>query len=153
MPRGPRRTAGPTELEAAEPKPVEPALPQPEAEPRPSIFKTAQQSAEAEKPKAQERDYPAELLSAVGMPSACFKPRSGPNVPPEILVQLQAHVTEAGVITRAYASSAQLEEAELDCIRKRVGTLRLRAPVEAAPRSISATLELKLKKTSEKSGP
>jgi hypothetical protein len=159
----PSQRGGPREVTVAPPRPppapaapAQPQLaqqPQPAAD-RPSMFKPAAAKTEEEAKKEPARDYPAELLAAVGTPVSCFKPRVGPEAPPEIRIALDVHVIESGMVTRAYARSAQLDESELDCVRKRLGALRLRAPVDAAPRSISATLELKLKlKTSEKSGP
>ena len=160
-PSDPRRGGGgpraPQAVQPAAPPRPATAAPLPLQQPagqHPSMFKPAEAAAEKPETEEQPRDYPAELLSALGAPVDCLKPRSGPDAPPLIRVDLEAHVLESGLVTRAYARSSQLEETELDCIRRRLGSLHLPAPVEAAPRGINATLELKLKaKTSEKSGP
>jgi hypothetical protein len=101
---------------------------------------------EAAKAKEDDRDYRAELLSAIGSPAGCLKSRVGPDAPSEILISVEASVVETGVVTRAYASSSQLDDDELECVKGRLQALRLRAPIPNAPRSISATLELKLQK-------
>jgi hypothetical protein len=137
----------------AQPEAPAAATPQPQDTPRPSFPELDRQQAEAEKPKAEaapeekkpERDLNAELLSAVGSPVDCLKPRSGDNAPTSLRVQIDATVVETGLVTRAYAHSSQLDAEELQCMTKRVSSLRLSAPIDQAPRSLSATLELTAK--------
>ena len=118
--------------------PVEPAQEEPSA---PAV--NAEAEPEAEKPK--ERDYAAELLEAIGAPTACLAPRVGGAAPKELSIGLEVQVIELGRVTRAYARSPQLTEDELTCVRKRLEGVRFRAPVESAPRSVSATLRFELK--------
>jgi hypothetical protein len=106
----------------------------------------------AAEPEAEKkRDLSAELLSAVGTPTACLHARTGADAPSSIRVDVEAYLIETGMVTRAYARSSALDPEEIECVRKRVASLRLRAPIEEAPRSVSATLEFKLK-TAAKTG-
>jgi hypothetical protein len=109
----------------------------------PYAGKQAQPAEEAKKVAEDERDYGAELLAALGTPVNCFKTRIGPDAPTEIRISVEASVVETGIVTRSDASSAQLDDSEIACVRGRLGRLRLRAPVSGAPRSVRATLELK----------
>jgi hypothetical protein len=110
--------------------------------PAEQIAKPAEEAKAAEKEK---RDFSAELLAAVGSPVQCLKPRTaGPDVPSQISIAIDATVVETGLVTRAYASSSQLDAEELKCVEQRLSTLRMRAPIEDAPRSIRATIELAL---------
>jgi hypothetical protein len=103
----------------------------------------APQTADAAAKEA--RDYAAELLTAMGDPTACLRPRSGPNAPAELAIELEAYVVGAGSVSRSYVRSAQLDADETECIRKRLSSLRFRTPVEDAPRAVRATLHLTLK--------
>jgi hypothetical protein len=71
-------------------------------------------------------------------------------VPSQISIAVDATVVESGLVTRAYASSSQLDAEELKCIEQRLSTLRMRAPIEAAPRGIRATIELALQPSAAK---
>ena len=104
----------------------------------------AQQAEEPQK-EAEKRDYSAELKNAIGGPVDCLKPRGGPDSPAEIRVDLEAYFLETGAMSRGYARSSQLDEGELQCIRSRLESIRLRAPIDQAPRSVQTTLTFKLK--------
>jgi len=125
-----------------------PAQPQPQP-----VFPQQQQQAEPTKPKPEappeqkpeERDLNAELLAAVGSPVDCLKPRQGDSAPTALRIQIDATVVETGLVTRAYVHASDLDAEELQCMTKRVSALRLRAPIDQAPRSLSATLELTAK--------
>lgn len=110
---------------------------------------------EEEKDEGEEekRDYAADLEAAVGSPIGCLKPRSGKDVPPKINITLSAVVIETGRVTRGSASSAQLTAEESACITKRVESAIIPPNVEGAPRSITATVTLELKKPDAKSEP
>jgi hypothetical protein len=146
-PRGPRHRVPTEEVAApqrvAEPEPWDPYGGTQANKPAPAIKKVAAED---------ERDYGAELLSAIGSPVNCLKSRIGKEAPTEIQISLQANVVETGVVTRGYAHSTQLEDAELECVQARLGSLRLRAPIPGAPRTVNATLELK-QPPSAKPGP
>jgi hypothetical protein len=115
---------------------AQPAFAEPQAQPA----KPKPEAAPEQKP--EERDLNAELLAAVGSPVDCLKPRTGESAPTALHIQIDATVVETGLVTRAYAHSSQLDAEELQCMTKRVSSLRLRAPIDQAPRSLSATLEL-----------
>jgi hypothetical protein len=111
---------------------------------------------EEAKPEEEEekvvRDLDAELQEAFGSPLGCLKQRlAGTDAPTAISISLEVNVLENGMVTRSEASSAQLDDEEMRCVRQRLSALRLRAPVEDAPRSARTTVELALK-TPEKSG-
>jgi hypothetical protein len=136
-PRGPRHRA-PTQEVAAPDKVPEPQPWDPFAG---TQVKPEQQ---LKKPVAEEeRDYGAELLAAIGSPVNCLEPRTGKEAPTDIQIALQANVVESGVVTRGYARSSQLRDDELECVQARLSSLRLRGPIPGAPRTVSATLELK----------
>jgi hypothetical protein len=99
----------------------------------------------AEPPAKAQRDYAAELLAALGDPTSCLKPRTGRDAPTEIIVELEAHVVGAGSVSRSYVRSTQLDADETECVRKRTSSLRLRTPIDDAPRTVRATLRLAMK--------
>jgi hypothetical protein len=137
-PRGPRQL--PSETVAAQPQPTAEA-------PRALEAPAAARKDEPEEPqpeKKDERDYAAELLAAIGTPAHCVKPRTGPDVPSEIRIDVDVTVVEIGRVTRAYVSSPGLEPDELKCVEQQVAALRLAAPIDAAPRSVRTTVVLKL---------
>lgn len=142
--------SNPTPVAAPVPSPTAPAA-------NPLRLATAQAPAPAAEPAQEQkkdeekpRDYSAELLEALGTPTACLKPRSAADAPSEISVGLEAHLVEIGMVTRAYARSSQLDKDELACVQQRLSSLRFRAPVDATPRTVGATLTLHQKKPEQK---
>ena len=133
-----------------EPEPEDEATPLPESVP-------AAKEDEEKKDDKPPRDYPAELQAALGAPSDCLHARSGPNVPKELRIEVQAYFLESGFVSRAYARSAALDADEIACVTKRANAVRLAGPVEDAPRAVSTTLTLTLQPTAspvpEKPGP
>jgi hypothetical protein len=89
-----------------------------------------------------ERNYEAELRSLIGNPVECLEPRTSDQAPDAITVSLEAHITVNGVISRSSASSPLLTNIELSCIKKRIDVARFSAPVEDAPRTVTATIVL-----------
>ncbi len=141
------------------------AVPAPEAEaeaPKPEPKKPAPfdwdkfneepkaEAAPQDEEKKPERDYAADLRSAVGSPVACLEKRDGPDVPPKIDIMLTAVVIDSGRITRGTASSAQLRPGEIECMTKRLKASRIPGNVEDSPRTISTTVSLELKKPTKK---
>jgi hypothetical protein len=127
-----------------------PPDPEPPAAPAPTntdpFAEYKEKSADAPEPeKPPERDLNAELLQAIGSPTDCLKPRSGDTAPNAISIDYDVTVLETGLVTRAYAHSSQLDEEELQCATKRASALHLRAPIDQAPRSLHATLQLTAK--------
>ena len=87
--------------------------------------------------QAVERDLSAELASLAGDPTSCGD-LGEPTAP--ITIRLTATVTSLGIITRSSASGAPSQV--LECLRRRLRTARLRAPIPKAPRTIEAELRL-----------
>jgi hypothetical protein len=102
-------------------------------------------------PDAGKRDYEAELRAALGDPSSCLAARTDAGTPSEISIEVEAYVMAPGNISRGYVRSPQLAAEELECIRRRITPLRLRPPIEDAPRAVRATLKLAVE-TSAKTG-
>lgn len=90
--------------------------------------------------EAPERDYAAELRTLAGNPSSCGE--LGPATS-DITIRLTATVTSQGVVTRGSASGPVPAEVQ-ECLQRRIERGRFRAPVEDAPRHVSATLELEV---------
>ena len=84
------------------------------------------------------RDLSAELRTAFGQPSGCgsLGERNG-----ELRIGLSVMVTETGVVTRGRVSGPVPAET-LACLNRRLEHVRLRGPIEGAPRSVSAELVL-----------
>ena len=87
------------------------------------------------------RNFEGELRSLVGDPTSCGD-LGGREV---VAIQLRATVTDNGVITRAGVSGVPAETAA--CLRQRLEAARFAGPVERAPRTITATLELRGQRT------
>ncbi|MBO6934871.1 MAG: hypothetical protein JJ863_07845 [Deltaproteobacteria bacterium] len=87
-----------------------------------------------------ERDFAAELRSIAGAPASCgsLGPATGP-----ITIRLSATVTSQGVVTRGSATGNVPAEIEA-CLTSRIEHGRFRAPVEGAPRRVSAELRLEV---------
>ena len=136
---------------AAPPPPAQAALPRPAASPKRAEPAHEEEETEAEK---EERDYSAELLAAVGTPVHCLKQRvKSPDVPSEIRIDINATVVEVGLVTRAYVRSSHLDDEELKCVEEHVSRLRMRGPIEEAPRSISTTFVVELKPAAAPAAP
>ena len=101
----------------------------------------AQQGQRATRRPSVARNYPAELRSAIGDPSGCLPRTVGAGLPQQIVLRLQVHVTSSGRVTRAHASSSVPSET-LRCIRRKLESVRFKAPVARAPRTITTTITL-----------
>jgi hypothetical protein len=133
------------------PRVVSTDRPPPKQEPAPEPFRWLDEAKAAKidtpteaAPDAGKRDYGAELRAALGDPSGCLAARTGPDAPREIGIEFEAHVMAAGNVSRGYVRSPQLVAEELECLRKRIEPLRLRPPIDDAPRTVRATLKLVL---------
>jgi hypothetical protein len=132
---------------AASPQPnPNPNANAPSAKPIPFVPFSENEAADAEE-KKPERDLGAELRTAVGDLASCVKPRTAAAGTPAgttLSIALEAVVTETGLVTRSGARGTGHEPDELDCARKRLGAVRLVGPIEAAPRTITASVTLTL---------
>lgn len=88
------------------------------------------------------RDLSEELVGLVGAPNACFSKRTA-GAGTTLSFQVTAAVTPTGMITRAEVAGGGLSAEEADCIKARVVSARFRSPVENAPLSVQATVELR----------
>jgi len=140
----------PAPVAAPSPTSTTPTAISPSAAPAQAAAAPVAAPKDAKKEEEKPRDYSAELLTALGTPTDCLKPRSAADAPSEISISLEAHLVDIGMVTRAYAQSSQLDKDELACVQERLGGLRFRAPVDGAPRTVGATLTLQLKKAEPK---
>jgi hypothetical protein len=99
------------------------------------------ETGEAAPPREPERDLAAELRERVGDPSACLNALV--DLPAEVSISIEATVTTTGIVTRSYARGAGVPDDALECVRRRLDTARLRAPIPNAPRNITTTLTLR----------
>lgn len=107
----------------------------------PSVMEPAPAEMTAEMaPEAPERDYAAELRRIAGDPQSCGE--LGPATS-DITIRLSATVTSQGVVTRGSASGP-VPAAVQTCLKQRIERGRFRAPVEDAPRRVSAQIELEV---------
>lgn len=89
---------------------------------------------------APERDLAAELRALAGSPASCADGVDLSHAPAQLTVSLEAHVTPAGVVSRASASVSGAPQALADCMRRRIEAGHFTSPVLDAPRSVQATL-------------
>lgn len=88
------------------------------------------------------RNLSEELVGLVGAPNACFSKRTA-GAGTTLSLQVTAAVTPTGMITRADVTGGGLSAEEADCVKARVIRARFRSPVENAPLSVQATIELR----------
>ncbi len=111
-----------------------------ERSPSPPPSTTMAAEAPAAREEAPQRDFEAELRAIAGAPASCGS--LGPATAP-ITIRLSATVTSQGVVTRGSASGNVPAEVEA-CLTRRIEHGRFRAPVEDAPRRVSAELRLEV---------
>ncbi len=100
-------------------------------------------------PRPAERDLSADLVSAVGAPTACIDLAAARAARGHLSIRITATVMPTGAITRASASGAGLSPQAISCIEARALSARLAAPVEGAPRSVSGTIEVDVATTED----
>jgi hypothetical protein len=86
-------------------------------------------------------DRAAELRALVGDPSSCIGRLEDP--PAELSIQVAATVSTSGVVTRYEVSNSRLSDEAIECIGNRLANARFAAPVEDAPRTITATVTVR----------
>lgn len=110
-------------------------------DPRPRFeeppLKAAEKAAPPEEKK--ERDYSAELSSLLTQSVPGCLTASPPSTT-SVSIQVTAQVMATGTISRAEAQGAGLAAPALTCIKNAASTLRLKAPVADAPRSVQTQL-------------
>ncbi|MAQ13663.1 MAG: hypothetical protein CMN30_02585 [Sandaracinus sp.] len=95
---------------------------------------------EAEEEEEETRDFAAELRTIAGDPRSCgsLGEATGP-----ITIRLLATTTSQGVVTRS-SVSGNIPAAVRTCLEARLSRGRFRAPVEEAPRTVSAEIRLEV---------
>jgi hypothetical protein len=152
--RGPpdrTQPAAATEEIAPQVAPAQAPTTQPVAAPEPPAAAAAPPAEEAPK-----RDFGAELSAAVGDLSKCVEPRTASDTTAagaKLSIALEVVVTESGIVTRSSVRAPGLDPGELDCVRERLSRVRVRSPVEEAPRTIRADVSLTLQATAQPDSP
>jgi hypothetical protein len=152
---GRREEEAPPQTEPAPAAPVE-AEPTPSAPPPPYQDPPAWRQARARElqddpgrailePKAQEtqkpRDFSAELERMLNGANTCLQPRPRDNSS-AISVSFTAHVMPSGIVSRGEVDASGLQEEERACLRARLQALQFGPPIENAPLSVMATLQI-----------
>ena len=88
------------------------------------------------------RDYSAELSTLLKNSAQSCLAGWDPSVKTSLIVQITAQVMGSGAISRAEAQAPGATPAVLACLKKQANALQLVAPVEGAPRSVSASVTL-----------
>lgn len=140
-PRGVPRAPGETPVQTSAPRASAPVV----EDPVPAFVLPSTEEPKKEE-EEKERDYGADLSQALGSPVDCLAQRTLTDAPEAITINLEAYVMDSGGVGRAYASSAALAADELDCVRRRLEAVRLATPIEEAPRRVTSTIRLELKK-------
>lgn len=86
------------------------------------------------------RHLDTELAAAMGSPAPCIDVATARTLHGRLSVNVSVTVTPAGNVTRATVTAGALPEPALACLEARALGVRLTAPVEGAPRSVSTTL-------------
>lgn len=123
----PERLPVPDELEGtpAHPQPVRPVR----------VTETVQHPA-----PAPDRDYAAELRPVIENPIGCVPADERGSFPPSVTVRASVQVFDDGRVNRPTVSASGLSAGVIACLTERVARFRFRAPVEPAPRTVSATV-------------
>lgn len=94
---------------------------------------------------ARPRDLGAELRSLLGSPASCLTPRPYQPSLTTVTIQISAQVMQSGVLGRVEARSPSLTPEEQHCVERLVSPIRLRGPIEGAPRGIQTQVALQPK--------
>ncbi len=114
---------------------------------QPTAAAATQETAEAEAPT---RDLAEELRGMISNPSACFTKRTVGSGPSNLTLSISATVTPSGIINRAQVSGSSLTDEESACLEAMVVRARFRSPVDEAPTTVRATVELREKAPAKK---
>jgi len=101
----------------------------------------ANDEAQAAAEQPPPRDLGAELRAAVGDPSPCVQGSTDSITGERLVFDVDATVTALGRVTRAVVTSSAPDEVNR-CVRQRIESQVLRAPIEDAPTTIHTTIEL-----------
>jgi hypothetical protein len=90
--------------------------------------------------EAAERDYASELLAALGTDTACFDEATLRAAGRQLRVPVMVVVSSSGRVTRAEVSG--LLDPARGCVRRRAEAAAFSTPIEGAPRTVRATLQI-----------
>jgi hypothetical protein len=106
---------------------------------------TPEAAGEAQAAGAQpddDRDLRAELHAAIADPAGCIDGDTADTLPGSLDVEVEAHVSLTGVVTRVRVDAPALPEGPRRCLAARAQAARLASPVPGAPRTVRTTLTL-----------
>lgn len=98
------------------------------------------------------RDYGRELRTALGAPRECFPDALLSASTGPLRVPVRVVVTSGGRVTRAEAGGS-LPEAVRECVRRHAEAVAIAAPVEGAPRTISAEVVIEIQRQPGEAAP
>ena len=78
----------------------------------------------------------------IGSPAACLTPRPANEAPARVRIGLTASVMPSGAVGRGEVSAPGLSPSEIDCVRKRVESVRFAPPIENAPFTVNGSITL-----------
>ncbi|HET8939146.1 MAG TPA: hypothetical protein VFN67_37130 [Polyangiales bacterium] len=113
----------------------------------PPPLKPEQAAAQPAEGPAKVRDYSAELSALLKQGALSCLAGWDSNGKTSIDLQVTAQVMGSGTISRAEVRAAGVTPTIVACVQKQAGALQLQGPIEAAPRSVSASLTLLTKGT------
>jgi hypothetical protein len=99
--------------------------------------------------EAHERDLGVELANAIGSPASCIDLETARSLHGHLRVHVTATVMATGSITRATATGSGLSREALACVEARALAAHLAAPIERAPRGVSASLDYDVSATDD----
>ena len=99
-----------------------------------------------------ERDYARELRTALGAPRECFPDALLAASTGTLRVPVRVVVTSGGRVTRAEAGGSLPDEVR-ECVRRHAEAVALAAPVEGAPRTISAEVVIEIQRQGGETAP
>ena len=146
--RGVQLAPAPPSTPAPQPLPEQPTAPPalpneaPPDEPREEAATLPAEQAAPDDPEKPPRNMSAELESMIGSPASCLAPRPANEAPSQVSISLGASVMPSGAVGRGEVSAPGLSPTELDCVRKRLESVRFAPPIENAPFTVNASITL-----------
>lgn len=115
-----------------------------------SAARAPEPEAEAEAPAPEEpeaRDLTAELRESFRLPHDCFTYARVESFGTSLTVSVRVTVMPSGRVTRAAVTASALTPDEIACVERSAMDVPFRAPVDGAPRTVSATIEFEVATT------
>jgi hypothetical protein len=83
----------------------------------------------------------ADLARAFGTPTSCISRETRQRVTGTLTIHVQVTASITGVVTRANVWGSQLSDEDRECMTEHAEGIRLRGPINGAPRSITAQVD------------